>query len=60
MQPLISRWNLLGCHRISSVKEGLGRPQTGSALHHSVTALSVKKALMELLNSETRGSGTWL
>src|SRR5216684_2379880 len=24
--PLISRWNLLGCHGISSVKEGLGRP----------------------------------
>jgi hypothetical protein len=30
----------------SSVKEGLGRPQPGSAIHHLVTALSVKKALM--------------
>jgi hypothetical protein len=28
------------------VKKGLGRPKTGSALHHLVTALSVKKALM--------------
>jgi hypothetical protein len=26
-QPLFSRRNLLGCHDISSVKEGLGRPQ---------------------------------
>jgi len=25
--PLFSRRNLLGCHRISDVKEGLGRPQ---------------------------------
>jgi hypothetical protein len=25
-QTLISRWSLLGCHGISSVKEGLGRP----------------------------------
>jgi hypothetical protein len=45
-RPLISRRNLLGCHGISSAKEGLGRPQPGSALHHLVTALSVKKALM--------------
>jgi hypothetical protein len=37
---------LLGCHGISSAKEGFGRSQPGSALHHSVTALSVKKALM--------------
>jgi hypothetical protein len=37
---------LLGCHGISSVKKGLGRPKTGSALHHLVTALSVKKALL--------------
>jgi hypothetical protein len=44
-RPLISRRNLLGCHGISSAKEGLGRPQTGSALHYLVTALSVKKAL---------------
>jgi hypothetical protein len=45
LQPLISGRNLLGCHGFSSVKEGLGRPKTGSALHHLVTALSVKKAL---------------
>ncbi|MEH2543877.1 hypothetical protein V1283_000522 [Bradyrhizobium sp. AZCC 2262] len=45
-RPLISGRNLLGCHGISSAKEGLGRPQPGSALHHLVTALSVKKALM--------------
>jgi hypothetical protein len=45
-RPLISRRNLLGCHGISSAKEGFGRSQPGSALHHSVTALSVKKALM--------------
>jgi hypothetical protein len=44
-QPLFSGRNLLGCHGISNVKVGLGRPQTGSALHHLVTALSVKKAL---------------
>jgi hypothetical protein len=44
--PLFSGRNLLGCHGISSVKKGLGRPKTGSALHHLVTALSVKKALM--------------
>src|SRR5207237_6329013 len=31
---------------LPSAKEGLGRPQPGSALHHLVTALSVKKALM--------------
>jgi hypothetical protein len=45
LQTLISERNLLGCHGISNVKKGLGRPQTGSALHHLVTALSVKKAL---------------
>jgi hypothetical protein len=27
-------------------QQGLGRPQTGSALHPSVTAVSVKKTLM--------------
>jgi hypothetical protein len=48
-QPLISRRNVLGCHGISSVKWGLGRPKTGSALHHSVTSVSVKKALMGLI-----------
>jgi hypothetical protein len=33
-QTLISRWSLLGCHGISSVKEGLGRPKNrfGSSL----------------------------
>ena len=46
LRPLSSERNLLGCHGISSVKKGLGRPKTGSALHHLVTALSVKKALM--------------
>src|SRR6266513_2833520 len=25
-QPLISRWNMPGCHGISGVKAGLGRP----------------------------------
>jgi hypothetical protein len=44
-RPLISRRNLLGCHGFSSAKEGFGRPKPGSALHHLVTALSVKKAL---------------
>ena len=39
------RRNWLGCHGISSVKEGLASPKTGSALHHSVTAFSLKKAL---------------
>jgi hypothetical protein len=50
-QTLISARNLLGCHGISSVKCGLGRPSTGSALHHLVTAVSVKKALKGLLQS---------
>jgi hypothetical protein len=50
-QTLISVRNLVGCHGISSVKWGLGRPQTGSALHHLVTAVSVKKALMGLRQS---------
>jgi hypothetical protein len=45
-RPLISGRNLLGSHGIPSAKQGLGRPQPGSALHHLVTALSVKKALM--------------
>src|ERR1700737_3935137 len=50
-QTLISRWNLVGCHGISSVIGGLAGPQTGSGLHHLVTAVSVKKALMGLLQS---------
>ena len=53
-RPLISGWNLLGCHGISSAKEGLGRPQPGSALHHLVTALSVKKALTDWLQRFSR------
>jgi hypothetical protein len=28
-------------------QQGLGRPPTGSALHHLVTSVSVKKALMD-------------
>ena len=51
-QTLTSRRNLVACHGISSVKKGLGRPQTGSALHHLVTSVSVKKALMD-----SKGSG---
>jgi hypothetical protein len=42
----------MGCHEIRAGiferQTGLGRPQTGSALHHLVTAVSVKKALTEL------------
>jgi hypothetical protein len=30
-QTLISAWNLLGCHGISSVKKGLGRNRFGSS-----------------------------
>ena len=44
-QTLFVRRNWLGCHGISSVKKGHGLPKTGSALHHLVTALSLKKAL---------------
>jgi hypothetical protein len=45
-QALSSTWNLLRCHGISSVNRFAAVPQTGSALHHLVTAVSVKKALM--------------
>jgi hypothetical protein len=53
LATLVSLWDLMGCHEfrawnsswISSVKWGLGRPQTGSALHPLVTAVSVKKSL---------------
>ncbi len=48
-QTLISRWNLVGCHGISSVKKGPRPSPNGSALHHLVTAVSVKKALPALL-----------
>jgi hypothetical protein len=44
---LISRWNLVGCHGISSVDGASAVPETGSALHHLVTAVSVKKVLMD-------------
>ena len=50
-QALISAWDLLGCHGISSVKWASAVPQTGSALNHLVTAVSVKKALMGRLQS---------
>jgi hypothetical protein len=43
-QTLVSAWNVLGCHRVSSVKKGAKPPL---ALHHLVTASSVKKRLME-------------
>jgi hypothetical protein len=51
-QTLSSRWNLLGCHGISSigissVNAASAAPKTGSALHHLVTSVSVKKALMD-------------
>ena len=56
-QTLISRRNLVGCHGISSVNGASAVPQTGSALHHLVTAVSVKKALMGLLQSPNPGTG---
>src|SRR6202012_6216787 len=40
---------------------GLGRSQTGSALHHLVTAVSVKKTLMRRLgNQAVFGINYWL
>jgi hypothetical protein len=50
---LVSAWNLLGCHRVSSVNEG-AKPVL--ALHHSVTTFSVKKRLMERLTFGRRES----
>jgi hypothetical protein len=38
-------------------KWGLGRPQTGSAVHHLVTSVSIKKALMGLLQSPAAADG---
>jgi hypothetical protein len=38
-------------------KRGLGRPQTGSAVHHLVTSVSIKKALMGLLQSPAAADG---
>jgi hypothetical protein len=35
-------------------------PKTGSALHHLVTTVDVKKALKELLQLRARGDGTEL
>jgi hypothetical protein len=44
---LISRWNLLSCHGISSVQWGIGRsPKSVRLFNCSVTAVSVKKAFM--------------
>jgi len=34
LQTLSSRWNLLGCHGISSVNGASAVPKTGPALHH--------------------------
>ena len=45
-QASVSAWNFEGCHRVSSVKKG-AKPVL--ALHHLVTASSVKKRLMRLL-----------
>jgi hypothetical protein len=41
-------------------KWDLGRPETGSALHHSVTAVSVKKGLMALAGIERSPSDVLL
>jgi len=43
---LSSTWNLLGCHGISSVNRFAAVPKPVPALHHLVTAVSIKKALM--------------
>ena len=48
-QALSSTWNLLRCLGISSVNRFAAVPQTGSARHHLVTAVSIKKALMGLI-----------
>jgi hypothetical protein len=50
-QTLVCACDLLGCHRAFEREKG-GRPppKAGSALHRSVTASSVKKALMALLH----------
>ena len=45
-QTLVSAWNLLGCHRVSSMTRG-AKPVL--ALHHLVTTRSVKKRLMKSL-----------
>src|SRR2546430_10094916 len=57
-QTLISRWNLVGCHWDFEREKGpLPSPQNGSALHHLVTAVSVKKKVSGLseLFSPRRG-----
>src|SRR5712691_5330051 len=60
-QALSSTWNLLRCHGISSVNRFAAVPQTGSARHHLVTAVSIKKALMRPIQKPRRrvdpGSG---
>src|SRR6185437_1121719 len=45
-QTLVSAWNVLGCHRASSVNKGA---KPALALHHLVTTLSVNKRLMAWL-----------
>jgi hypothetical protein len=49
LQTLVSPWNLVGCHGIRAGFRALNGasavPKTGSALHPSVTAVSVKKGL---------------
>src|SRR3954447_23230297 len=45
LQTLLSRRNLPGCHGISSAKMALAVPTEVTALHHLVTAFSLKKAL---------------
>jgi hypothetical protein len=48
-QTLVCACDLLGCHRaFEREKEWPAAPKAGSALHPSVTASSVKKALMGL------------
>jgi hypothetical protein len=60
----VSAWNLMGCHEIragiSSVKRALAVPKTGSALHHLVTAVSVKKTLMGRLKDSGVFCGNYL
>jgi hypothetical protein len=54
-QTLVCACNLLGCHRaFEREKGGRPSPKAGSALHRSVTASSVKKALMALLHFAAR------
>jgi hypothetical protein len=52
-QTPVTAWNLLGCHRVYERESGAKPPL---ALHHLVTALSVKKALMGWLSFDQRGT----